>query len=187
MAIEKASGVPYPDYMRMNIFDPAGMTDTDFLSTDAAADRMAEGYIPILDEDRKLLGWKSNIYDLTIEGGADGGSTSTANDLIQFLRHLRKGDIVSADMVREMIAPSAEIPFSPRQGHRWHYGYGVEIVSDMDGRVIRWGHGGEEAGASCRLYHYPSAGLDVAIMGNSTECAGPLATRVNEIIESETN
>ncbi len=187
MAIQKVSGVPYPDYMRANVFARAGMTATDFLSADAAADRVAEGYVPILDEDRNLIGWKSNVYDLTIEGGADGGSTSTADDLIKFLRQFRRGEIAGAGMARKMTTPFVEIPLSLRAGRRLWYGYGMEIVSDMDGRVICWGHGGEEAGVSCRLYHYPRAGLDVAIMGNATECAGPLGARVGAIIESETD
>ena len=187
MAIEKASSLPYPDYMRQNIFLPAGMTHTDFLPADAAADRVAEGYVPILSDDRNLVGWKSNVYDLTIEGGADGGSTSTADDLIRFTQLLRQGRIIGPALLEEMLTPAVEMPFSPQLDYRWWYGYGVEIVSDMDGRVIRWGHGGEEAGASCRLHHYPNSGLDVAIMGNATECAGPLAMRISKIIENLTN
>ena len=183
MAIEKASGVPYPDYMRRNIFRPTGMTDTDFLPADAAADLVVEGYVPILDDDKNLVGWKSSVYDLTIEGGADGGSTSTADDLIRFSRLLRQGRIIGPDLLEEMISPAVETPFSPQLGYRWWYGYGLEIVTDMEGRVIRWGHGGEEAGVSCRLHHYPKSGLDVAIMGNATECAGPLAMRIGKIIE----
>ena len=187
LAIEKASGLPYPDYMRQNTFLPAGMTDTDFLPADAAADRVAEGYVPILDDDRNLVGWKSNVYDLTIEGGADGGSTSTADDLIRFTRLLRQGRIIGPDTLEEMLTPATETPFSPQLGYRWWYGYGIEIVTDMKGCVIRWGHGGEEAGASCRLHHYPNSGLDVAIMGNATECAGPLGMRICKIIENIAN
>ena len=187
MAIEKASGLPYPGYMRQNIFLPTGMADTDFLPADAASDRVAEGYVPVLDDDRNLVGWKSNVYDLTIEGGADGGSTSTADDLIRFSRLLRRGKITGANFLKEMLTPTVEMPFSPRLGYRWWYGYGVEIVSDMVGNIIRWGHGGEEPGASCRLSHYPQFGLDVAIMGNATECSGPLAMRISKIIENLTN
>ncbi|MCY4654724.1 MAG: serine hydrolase [Dehalococcoidia bacterium] len=182
MAIEKVSGVPYAEYMRQNIFGPYGMTDTDFLPTDSAADRVAEGYVPILDDNRSLVGWKSNVYDLTIEGGADGGSTSTTDDLIRFSRFLGRGNIMGAGLLQDMIALKVEMPFSPRLGCRWWYGCGVEIVSDMEGRIIRWGHGGEEAGVSCRLHHYPNLGLDVAIMGNATECAGPLGIRIGEIL-----
>ena len=187
MAIEKVSGIPFTDYLRENVFRPSSMNDTDFLPADAAADRVAEGYVPTLDEDRKLVGWKSSVYDVTIEGGADGGSTSTADDLIRFSRLLRRGEIVSDGLVEEMLTPAVETPFSPQLGYRWWYGYGVEIVSDMDGRAVRWGHGGEEAGASCRLHHYPNSGLDVAIMGNSTECAGPLGMRIGKIIEDVAN
>ncbi len=184
MAIEKASGIPYTDYMREKIFRPAGMNDTDFLPADAAAHRVAEGYVPILDDDRKLVGWKSNIYDLTIEGGADGGSTSTADDLIRFSRLLTRGDLIGLNFVDRMLTPAAEMPFSPQLGYRWWYGCGVEILTDMEGRTLRWGHGGEESGVSCRLRHYPLFQLDVAIMGNATECAGPLGMRIVEIIDS---
>lgn len=187
MAIERASGLPYADYMRRNIFLPAGMTDTDFLSADAAANRVAEGYVPILNDERNLVGWKSNVYDLTIEGGADGGSTSTADDLIRFAQLLRQGKIIGPALLEEMLTPAVETPFSPQLGYRWWYRYGVEIVTNVDGRVIRWGHGGEEAGVSCRLHHYPNSGLDVAIMGNATECAGPLGIRIGKIIENIAN
>ena len=46
MAVEKVSGVPYTDYMRRNVFRPAGMSDTDFLPANAAADRVAEATPP---------------------------------------------------------------------------------------------------------------------------------------------
>ena len=137
MAIEKLSGVPYAGYMRENIFGPAGMNDTDFLPAYAAAERVAEGYVPILDEDRKLVGWKSNMYDLTIEGGADGGSTATADDLIQFSRLLMRNGLIGSHPVDEMLTPVVETPFSPQLGYRSWYGYGVEIVSEMDGRITR--------------------------------------------------
>lgn len=182
MAIEKASGVPYMDYMRRRVFAPAGMPDTDFLPADAAADRVAEGYVPILDADRTLTGWKSNVYDLTIEGGADGGSTSTADDLIGFSRALRSGDLLNPDLVAEMTAPRVEMPFSPRFGYRWWYGYGVEVLTGMDGAVLRWGHGGEEAGASARWHHYPRLGIDAAILSNATESAAPLSLPICDIL-----
>ena len=187
LAIEKVSGIPFTDYMRENIFGRAGMNDTDFLPADAAADRVAEGYIPILDDDRKLVGWKSNVCDVTIEGGADGGSSSTADDLIRFSRLLRRGEIVSDGVREELLTPAMEMPFSPQHGYRWWYGYGVEIVSDMEGRIIRWGHGGEEAGASCRLHHYPNSDLYVAIMGNATEFAGPVGMRIGKILAEHQN
>ena len=116
MVIEKVSGIPYARYMRQNVFGPNGMTDTDFLPADSAADRVAEGYLPILDDHRSLVGWKSNVYDLTVEGGADGGSTSTADDLIRFSRFLRHGKIIGTDLLEDMIAPTVEMPFSPILG-----------------------------------------------------------------------
>ena len=177
----------YTDYMRQNIFHPAGMSDTDFLPADAASDRVAEGYVPILDDDRNLVGWKSNVYEVTIEGGADGGSTSTADDLVRFSRHLRQCRIIGPRLLDEMLTPATETPFSPQLGYRWWYGYGIEILTDMHGRAIRWGHGGEEAGVSCRLRHYTNSGLDVAIMGNATECASPLGMRIGKIIENIVN
>lgn len=58
---------------------------------------------------------------------------------------------------------------------------GVVLVQH-GGELIRYGHTGEEEGVSCRLYHYPKANLDVAILGNQSWCAGQLGWEVHNTI-----
>ena len=58
------------------------MTETEFLDLDDVVPNVAEGYIPIKDEDKRIVGWKKNYYSTTAGSAADGGSTSTLEDLV---------------------------------------------------------------------------------------------------------
>jgi CubicO group peptidase (beta-lactamase class C family) len=80
LIVEKLSGVSYFDYVRHNVFAKADMSRSDFLALDGIDDAVAEGYIPITDEDKAVIGWRKNIYSTTPEAAADGGATSTAAD-----------------------------------------------------------------------------------------------------------
>jgi len=62
LMIEKASGMPYRDYVRENIFEKARMSHSDFLAMDRVHEKVAEGCDPIRNEDGDIEGWKKNIY-----------------------------------------------------------------------------------------------------------------------------
>ena len=61
------------------------------------------------------------------------------------------------------------------RGHTWMYGYGNMFILDDTDQIVRYGHTGEEDGASCRLYYYPEQNLDVVILSNQSWGAGDLA------------
>lgn len=182
LVIEKLSGLSYFDYVRRNIFEKVGMTRSDFLSLDGVHEEVAEGYIPVTNQDDKLIGWKRNIYSTTPEAAADGGATSTAEDLCRFSQALRKGQLLSAKWTEEMLTPKVSERSEMLRGYTWKYGYGNYFLVDDGERSVRWGHTGEEDGVSCRLYHYPDQGLDVVILGNQSWCAGGLAWEIHNLI-----
>ena len=62
------------------------------------------------------------------------------------------------------------------------YGYGCYVLLDDNGQTVRWGHTGEEDGASCRLYHYPMLDVDVVVLGNQGGCAGPVAWDIHVLL-----
>ena len=80
MVIEKVSGLPYSDYVRQHIFERVQMTRSGFPALEGVDAEVAEGYIPITDDDA-VTGWKKNIYAATPVGAADGGASSTVDDL----------------------------------------------------------------------------------------------------------
>lgn len=62
------------------------------------------------------------------------------------------------------------------------YGFGLTHILDDEGTIVRWGHTGEEDGASARLYHYPQQGLDVAVLGNISWCAGDMGWAIHDAL-----
>jgi CubicO group peptidase (beta-lactamase class C family) len=177
MAIERASGMPYFDYVRRHIFEPAGMARSDFVALDAAAPEVAEGYLPADGG-----GWLKNVYSTTPEAAADGGATSTLDDLARFSRALRQGWLLSAGMTQAMLTPHVLESEERPRGYTWKYSYGVQFILDDAGRIVRWGHTGEEDGVSCRLYYYPEQDTDVVILGNQSRCAGELGWEIHEMV-----
>jgi len=182
LVIEKLSGLSYFDYVRRNIFEKVQMNRSDFLSLDGVYEDVAEGYIPRTDSDNKITDWKRNIYSTTPEAAADGGATSTVDDLCRFSQALRGGQLLSAQWTQEMLTPKVLERAERLRGYTWKYGYGNFFLLDDSNQIVRWGHTGEEDGVSCRLYYYPRQNLDVVILGNQSWCAGSVAWEIHDLI-----
>jgi CubicO group peptidase (beta-lactamase class C family) len=182
LAIEKASGMTYKDFVRQNVFAKAGMQASDFIALDEPASNVAEGYIPIRDSQEKISGWKKNIYSVTPEAAADGGATSTSADLVRFSQALRRGQLLSSQWTQAILKPQVLQSDQRVRGYTWMYGYANMFMLDDNGVIIRYGHTGEEDGVSCRLYHYPGFDLDVILLGNQSWCSGSLAWELHDII-----
>ncbi len=94
--IERVSGMTYYDYVRANIFEPAGMTNTDSYEADVPTPNVAEGYT----RERTGAGVSdgarvSNIYTRPARGSSAGGGYSTAEDLLRFSLALRDCKLLS--------------------------------------------------------------------------------------------
>jgi CubicO group peptidase (beta-lactamase class C family) len=181
LMIEKITGLSYFDYIRQNIFARAGMTQTDFIDLDDVYPNVAEGYIPTKDDSGVVTGWRKNIYSATAGGAADGGSTSTLDDLVRFSHALRDGKLFKKELVESMLTPKVIADKNPR----WRYGFGCFILLDEQEQILRWGHTGEEDGVSCRLLYYPKQKLDVVILGNQSSCAGTISRDIHELLCGE--
>jgi CubicO group peptidase (beta-lactamase class C family) len=181
LMIEKVTGIPYFDYIRQHVFEKAQMTRSDFLALDGVYEEVADGYIPV-EKDDQVVGWKKNIYSTTPEAAADGGATSTVDDLTRFSGALREGQLLSAESTQEMLTPKVLERAEKLRGYTWKYGYANYFLLDDSDQIVRWGHTGEEDGVSCRLYYYPVQNLDVVILGNQSWCAGGLAWEIHDLI-----
>ncbi|MDF2524205.1 MAG: beta-lactamase [Clostridiales bacterium] len=183
MAIEKASGQSYFDYVKKELFAKQGMKDSDFISLDMVYENIAEGYIPIKTKDGEITGWQRNIYKITPEAAADGGATSTAEDLIRFLQQLKSGAILSEAMTSKVFEPQVlDQGANGARGYVWKQGYANCFILDQNEKIVRGGHTGEEYGFSCRLYYYPEKDIDVAILANQDWCAGALGWEIHDAI-----
>lgn len=94
--IEKVTGQSYYDYVRTNIFDPLGMTNTEFYEADKATPNMAEGYT--IGENPADKGTRrNNLETRPAKGSSAGGGYSTAEDLLKFSLALQTGKIKFPD------------------------------------------------------------------------------------------
>ncbi|MBE7385104.1 MAG: beta-lactamase family protein [Leptolyngbya sp. SIO1E4] len=182
LAIAKLSGLSYFDYVRTHIFAKANMISSDFVALDGVDKNVAEGYVPITNAEEDVINWQKNIYSATPEAAADGGATSTVEDLARFAHALRSGQLLSAEMTSAMLTPKVLEDDEPFDGYIWKYGYGNQFLEDEAGTIVRWGHTGEEDGVSCRFYYYPQQNIDVIILANQSECAGNIGWEIHDLI-----
>ena len=104
--VEKVSGRDYYDYVRENIFRPAGMSNTDSYDADASVPNLAEGYT------REGAGGAAgarvkNVYTRPAKGSPAGGGYSTAEDLLKFAAALESGKLRIPDFGQQQGAPGA--------------------------------------------------------------------------------
>jgi CubicO group peptidase (beta-lactamase class C family) len=147
--IEKISGVSYYDYVRENVFRPAGMLSTDSLPESQHVANRAVGYTrPYPGSD-----WEPNTATLPWRGTAAGGGYSTVGDLMRFAQALSSGRLISKATLAEATRP-----------HRQQYGYGFGV--EGNGRLRSYGHGGGAPGQNGELRIFPRLGYLVVSLSN---------------------
>jgi CubicO group peptidase (beta-lactamase class C family) len=94
LIIEKLSGMSYYDYVRENVFKPAGMNDTGSFFMDKLPPNTAFGYTT---HHQEKPGRGGNNTILSARGSSAGGGYSTASDLLKFVAALRSGKLSMPD------------------------------------------------------------------------------------------
>jgi len=167
VVIESATGESYFDYIRENIYEPAGMVNSDSYEMDFPVENLAIGYISARDSE---YGWENNLYKHVVKGGPAGGGFSTVTDMYRFARALETGKLVSRETLELMWTdPSGD-----------GYGYGFGVAEGAAGKVV--GHGGGFPGLNSNLDIFVASGYVVVVMSNYDEGASPVAQRINYLI-----
>ena len=161
---ERASGVPFHEFVRGRVCEPAGMHDTEFLRSDDLPGRTALGY---LDADGDT---RTNVFHLPVLGTGDGGIYSTAADFSSFWCAFFAGRIVSPEWVAEMVRPRSNVPAESRR-----YGLGFWLHESSNAAMLV----GADAGVSFRSMHHPGARITHTVISNTSHGAWPL-TRLLE-------
>lgn len=94
--IEAVSGRSYYDYVRDNIFEPAGMTRSGFVPRDGSDEGVAVGYSQGGSE-HETGELRSSCDQLPVSGCPAGSSASSAGDLLKFSRALSRGLLLGPD------------------------------------------------------------------------------------------
>jgi CubicO group peptidase (beta-lactamase class C family) len=153
-AVERASETKFLDYLRENVFVPAGMESTRDDDVFAIIPRRAAGYRRLSTGE---LG-NARLADTSIKIPG-GGLCSTAADLARFAAAWQ-GDALLSKQTRRAAFASQKT----RDGRKTGYGLGW-LVGNWRGRREVWHHGGQPR-VSTLLYMQPDKRLAIVFLGN---------------------
>lgn len=169
LMIERASGMPYRDYVLRNVFAPAGMDRSGFFRMDRIEPDVAEGADPVTDADGTVVGWRRGIYSYPPVGSPDGGAYVTARDLIAFHHALRAGRLLGEELTAAMLEPKEHYRELATGTHRTGYGFEFEVATGGD--VTTYWKEGINVGVSAILAHWPGQDVTFSVLSNREDGA----------------
>lgn len=147
LIVERASGMPYADFLQTSIFRPLGMDQTGYDISARIIRNRAAGYARQAGETVNAA-----YMDMSVPYAA-GALYSTTEDLLRWDRALNTETLVSRTSLDEM--------FTPEKGG---YGYGWMIGTRLDRQVIA--HGGGIYGFAAHIARFPADRVTVIVLSN---------------------
>ncbi|HEU4799000.1 MAG TPA: serine hydrolase domain-containing protein [Gemmatimonadales bacterium] len=158
--IERASGMPYEDFLRTRIHEPLGMTLSEQDRSGNLIPNRAQGYQlrPEVDSAAYADGltrdeYRNAVYQLMEPPQADAGLITTARDLYKWDQALYTEQLISRALMDSI--------FTPGLGD---YGYGWFIRTGPDG--VTYDHSGGLPGYSCYIRRIPGTRRTIIVLGN---------------------
>jgi CubicO group peptidase (beta-lactamase class C family) len=157
--IEKVSGVSYEDYLRKNIFEKAGMTNSGISNNDSIVLKKASIYY------RNGKGYALNPYiNWNLNIGLDG-MYSTVDDLYKLDRAMYGTSILSEESKKKMHTPYNKT--YPDGGFIDSYGYGIFIDPYYNHGHHLLTHSGGFVGTMTTFDRYPDDNIFIAVLSNN--------------------
>jgi CubicO group peptidase (beta-lactamase class C family) len=150
LLIEKLTGRLYRDFIRDHVLQPAEMDRSGFYAFNDLPENTANGYL----EDRRT----TNIYQLPVRGGGDGGMYTTTDDLRCFWNSLFSYRILSGELTKTYLKTHCVLDSTE--------GYGCGIFKRLDDSVFAIMGG--DAGVGFDSRYYLQERLIVNILSNIT-------------------
>jgi CubicO group peptidase (beta-lactamase class C family) len=153
LVIERASGLPYAEYVRRELFAPLGLRHTSYCPSRLQGAEWASGYAP--HDDGVIV---SAEYLSMTHPYAAGALCSTVGDLVAWQHALAAGRVVSPGSYARMTTPE-----TLASGERLTYGYGLYVSQYVGHRMIMH-----------RGWHQRLRRLAAAVSGRLARRRGPL-------------
>jgi CubicO group peptidase (beta-lactamase class C family) len=161
LIIEKISGKTYEEYVKENLFEKAGMTNSYYGSESKVIKNRAHGY------DTGEKGLIHAAYLNHTWPYAAGSLCSTVEDLVKWNNALHHGKILSDSMYHEFVTP-----IRLNDGTNTHYAKGI-TVRDQNGRRMLEHAGGINGFLSENRY-FPNDNISIIVLINSTGSVSPV-------------
>jgi len=160
--IERVSGGLYRDFIERNLLVDAGMASSGFHAFNELPANTAWGYL----RDRST----TNIHNLPIRGGGDGGMYSTAEDMHTLWRRLFSCSLLSSELTEDYLRTHQQLDATR--------GYGLGVYKSLDDRSF-WVVG-SDVGVGFFSSYSPPNDTSVAVLSNITDGQRMIATFINE-------
>ena len=180
--IEGASAMKYEDYMRENVFKPAGMQHTYVDDLYALIPNRARGYRPkvygVFNGENRNASLMDSSYKIPA-----GGLVSTAEDIARFAIAVQNGVLIKPETFAEMSKSQ-----KTRDGRETGYGYGwyVGAIEGFSSDPNSVWHGGVQPGFTSDLVLLPKKRLALVILANLEGGGrlglGTLANQIADIV-----
>ena len=148
LIIERASGKPYPEFLRENIFVPLGMKNSGYNDSRPLVPNRASGYY------WSLTSFVNAPYLNMVSAYSNGGLYSTTEDLLLWDKALYTEKLVSRKSLDEIFSPFKD-----------GYAYGWQIGKKFDRQTTS--HSGSVNGFSTFIMRFPSERVTVIVLSNS--------------------
>ena len=156
--VERVSGTSFADYVRTNLFEPAGLTHTTYCDDftlvrglSHAYRRFETGFVPANENDMAYNA------DLRICG--------TVGDFYKLWSALATHKLLRAETFRLMSTAQGAAAHMSASDPRAQYGLALTINHEDDHR--RYGQHGSLFGYSGSLYEFPNDGLTIVVLSNT--------------------
>ncbi len=161
LIIERASGMPYEQYVASELFKRAGMTRSRYCSNTAVVPGTVQGY--------DLVGTalqRARYLDQRWPY-AGGSLCSTARDLLAWNAALHGGRLLTAASYRELLTPG-----TLTDGATTRYATGLVVNDSLAGRLAIH-HGGAIPGFASAAAYVPGDSLTVVVLINTLGALNP--------------
>lgn len=178
----------YYDYVRKHIFQPAGMTRTDWFPPGQDTGNTAIGYMAArggltppgpaddaTDAPTGPAGAFTPNSDVVPWGNPSGGAYATVGDLQRFARALLDNELLGAKMTETVVDGKVSM-----SGGNAEVGYGFTDGAINGVRVV--GHGGGAPGVGASIDIYPDLGYVVVVLANYDGAVDPVRQRTTQIL-----
>ncbi len=177
--VEKITGLPFPSYVRREIFDPLGMHDSSFVLNDEIRRHLAIGQMRVADFHGGFVLEDAPLFEL---GTLPAGNLYTsADDLARFAMMLCAEGRAGG---KRILHPETLQNMFLSQAPQDRVNYGLGFVAGRFRQHATVGHMGAVYGFTSSLLVIPQHKLGVVVLANDDVIAGTVTKLAEAALES---
>jgi D-alanyl-D-alanine carboxypeptidase len=156
--VERVTGQSFPDYVRQNIFQPAGVKSSTYCDDFTLVHALSHSY-------RRFAGSYVPANENDMAYNSDLRFCSTVGDLLQLWRAIKDKNLVRPETFQLMSTAEGAAAQMSAQDPKAQYGFAMILNHEDDHRRI--GQHGSLIGYSGSLYDFPQDQLTIVVLTNT--------------------